>query len=248
MGVAGGVLVGAAATAAVWAAGVGGGVGPRGQPEAKPLKIFPETKTVTFEARIALYAHDPETPLVFLELVACTPDTREHESLVVTGVPPSSIHAGVLAIGADPGGPASVIETGRGVERVPATGDRIAVEFDVGGQRYTPGDWIGLERPGDLGADPLADGLSFVFAGSLFVERGGVRVYAADAAGTLIGLTTFGSETVAAERVVSPESRIDAPVYVVRRGSFPAFGTPVTVRLRLVGDDDGAGGRPPEDQ
>ena len=196
---------------------------------------------MAFEARIALDAHDPETPLVFLELVACTPDTREHESLVVTDVPPSSIHAGLLAIGAEPGQPAAVFETDRGVERRAASGDRIAVSFRVGGDRYTAEDWVGVERPGEIEPDPLPGELSFVFAGSVFVERGGRRVYAADPAGTLIGLTTFGSETVAAERVVSPESRIDTPMFVVRRGAFPVFGTPVTVRLRLVEGDGGAG-------
>jgi len=248
-GVAWGVLVGAAATGAVGAAWIGGGVGPEEQPDPKPLKIFPETKTVTFEARIALDAHDPETPLVFLELVACTPDTREHESLVVTEVPPSSIHAGLLAIGAEPGSPGAVRVTADGVERRPATGARIEVSFEVGGDRFTPEDWIGLEQAESVEPAPLTDDLSFVFSGSAFVERAGRRVYAADPAGTLIGLTTFGSETVAAERAVSPESRIDTPLFVVRRERYPEFGTPVTVRLELVeGEGAGAGGGPETDQ
>lgn len=230
--VAGGV---AAVAAACWAAG-----GPERVGERAPLTINPEAGTVTFEARVALDAHDPETPLVFLELVACTPDTREHESLVVTGVPPSSIHAGLLAIGAEAGSPGVVRVTDDGVERVPPTGDEIEVTFEVGGERWTPADWIGVERPGEIEPDPLPGELVFRFAGSMFVERGGGRVYAADAAGTLIGLTTFGSETVAAGRVVSPRSRVDTPMFVVRRTDFPVFGTPVRVRLSLA--EDGGGG------
>ena len=56
--------------------------------------------------------------------------------------------------------------------------------------------------------------------------------YAADFAGTVVGLSTFGDEVVAVEEVRSPEAGIDPPVWRIRTGVLPEIDTPVTVVLK----------------
>lgn len=199
------------------------------------LRIDVDERVVEFDGRVALDAHDPETPLVFLELLVCAPDTREHEAVVVTDVKASVIHAALLAVGIEHGEPGRVVVSADGVERVVPTGDPVRVEFVVGEETFAPRDWVGLE-----GGEAFDEALSFVFAGSRMVERRGRSVYDAEGTGVIVGLTTFGSEVVALEEVVSPESTVDAPSFVVRTEMFPAFGQAVTVRLSVV-DEDGDG-------
>ena len=81
--------------------------------------------------------------------------------------------------------------------------------------------------------------LQWVFAGSSFHPNppamGPGEYYAADYAGTIVGLTTFGDEVVAAVEVRSPESGIDAPVWTIRKGVLPPPGSRVTLVLRRPG-------------
>jgi hypothetical protein len=58
-----------------------------------------------------------------------------------------------------------------------------------------------------------------------------VNVYAADELGTLIGLCTFGSETVGITRIYSPDSGVDAPNFVAKNEAIPGADTPVRVRI-----------------
>ena len=41
----------------------------------------------------------------WLEQIACSPGTREHEALVVVEIPPSDVHAALLSAGFEPGSP-----------------------------------------------------------------------------------------------------------------------------------------------
>lgn len=185
-----------------------------------------------FDAEVAIDAHDPRTPDVYLELIACTPDTREHESLVVTRVPPSLIHAALLAIGAEPGAPGSVwLGEDGSVQRREATGDAVRVEFIVGeGGPQDPASWVVRSEGGEGLAGSAAWG-GLVFAGSRIVQRGGRTWYDADGTGTVIGLTTFGSEVIAPVRAISHEAAIDEPAWIARREAVPARGAAVRVRV-----------------
>ena len=62
--------------------------------------------------------------------------------------------------------------------------------------------------------------------------RQGRERYEAQGAGTLIGLTTFGTETIAWREVISPEASIQEPEWIADKAVVPAMGTPVTVRIR----------------
>jgi len=63
------------------------------------------TKVVEFDGIVPINCHDPRTPDVYLEVMVCTPDTKEHESLVMTKARASDVHAALLAIGLEPGSP-----------------------------------------------------------------------------------------------------------------------------------------------
>jgi hypothetical protein len=201
---------------------------------------------VEFEGVVPTDPHDPRTPRVYLELIVTGPDSREHESLVMTRVKPSLIHAALLALGAEPGAPAVVRPGDDGTaERVEATGTPVRVELVVGAGAgevvWDPAGWV--VRAGDEGkaedddavrtlADEAAWG-GFVFAGSRVVtrdERVG-PVYDADGTGVVIGLASFGSAVVDARWAVSPDSVVDAPAWVMWAARVPKAGTPVRVRV-----------------
>ncbi|MGD9689197.1 MAG: YdjY domain-containing protein [Phycisphaerales bacterium] len=212
------------------------------------VRLDKAARTVEFDAIVPMDCHDPITPIVYLELVCCTPDTREHESLLMTRARPSHIHAALLAAGFESGKPGLVDFRGSKVEGRPPEGAELRIELRTLGsageeQVETPADWITpVNGTGPLRALPEGPGVwgargGWVFAGSRFVSRRDpesgamVEVYDADGAGQVIGLTTFGSETIAWRQIMSPDTGISAPVWIARRERVPRFGTPVIVRL-----------------
>jgi len=210
---------------------------PDGAFEAFPhVRVDREARTVEFDGRVPILVDDPEAPKLYLELIACTPNTKEHESLVVTPARPSHIHAALLMIGLEPGAPARWVQEDRRLRAIPPSGDPLTVEFLVpdgsgGERRFTPSQWVinaDTRAPWPLG--------SFVFSGSLMLERGGTEHYEADNAGTLLGLTSFGTETIAWPNPISPESDIDEPEWIANPRTVPGVDTPVTVVLRAVGE------------
>jgi hypothetical protein len=77
---------------------------------------------------------------------------------------------------------------------------------------------------------------TYVFGGSkvgpMRNEQGDkVEVYFADMTGALIGLCTFGSETVGITRIYSPDSGLDAPNFTANNAAIPPVDTPVRVRI-----------------
>lgn len=209
---------------------------------AEPKETFPgvwvdvEAKTVEFLGRVPIVLTDEEAPDVYLEVIVCIPDTKEHETLLVTEAKPSNVHAGLLLIGLEPGEPGSWTFEGEGLDGTwiahDPTGDRVKVEFiytdAAGAERIvSPSSWVRHMET----HEPLPE-LEYVFAGSRMIDRGfGGAMYDADGTGLLIGLATFGSETIAWPRTFSPDSGIDEPVWVANPNTTPPFDTPVRVRL-----------------
>jgi hypothetical protein len=198
------------------------------------VRVDKESRAVEFDGFVPIDAHSDETPHVYLELFVCSPDTREHESLVVTSVRPSHIHAALLLVGLQPGKPGSWTVNGDEPVYIAPEGDRVTVEFawkdKDGVARVDPAaSWVRHVETGE--AFPTD---AFVFAGSRFVTRAGAEVYDADGAGTIIGLATFGSELIAWPRVISHESAVETPVWIADRAHAPPSGTAVTVRIRPV--------------
>jgi hypothetical protein len=200
-------------------------------------------KLVEFDGIVPLDCHNPQTPDVFLEVTVCTRDTKEHESLVMTRATASNVHAALLAIGLQPGAPGRWNYENRTFTPVPPRGSPVRVTlayFGADGKEIeAPAtDWIinaATKAPfqsgsGAPGRSEESDG--FVFAGSRMAKHEGFEVYDADGVGTVVGLCTFGAETVAWSRVISPDSDVSEPEWIADPAKVPAFGTPVVVRIR----------------
>ncbi len=186
---------------------------------------------VEFDGSVAIDCHHPETPDVYLEMLVTAPDSREHESLVVASIKPSLLHAALLAAGFEPGKPLSRDKAGK---TVPASGDRlrVLVAVIVDNEDDAPASFVPIESWAiHLDTEQqLAEASSWtglVFAGSIFVRN----QYAADRAGTLISLTSFGDEVIAPTWTVSSKADIDEPVWIANRKLVPKQGTPVRIRI-----------------
>jgi len=210
------------------------------------VEVFPHVRidraagVVEFDAYVPMVIDDPEQA-VFLETIVCTRNSKEHETLVATDARPSNIHASLLLLGVEPGEPGSwkLGEDGAVVHVAPR-GPAVSIEFvwtDAQGveRRDDPVSWIVSDATGERLPDR-----DWVFAGSRVVEwtppgkDEPVEVYDADYSGTLVGLATFGTETLAWPAVLSHDSTVEEPVWIVDAGKAPAVDTAVVVRLRVA--------------
>lgn len=209
-------------------------------------EVFPHVRVdlgaraVEFDGEVPISLADTKAPRVYLELIACIRDTKEHESLVMTQARPSHVHAALLSIGLEPGRPARwTQQDGKVITHAPS-GAPVKVEFltkDATGAMVvsTPSQWIANARTGEAwpGGGEIGKG-HWVFAGSITEARDGRDDYYADEAGTLIGLTSFGTEVIAWSGVLSPDSTVDEPEWIADAKHVPAMGTKVTVRISAV--------------
>lgn len=216
-------------------------------PAASLREVFPGVRAdvahhiVEFDGIVPIDAHNPKSPRVYLEVIACTFDSKEHESLVATHAKASHVHAALLMIGLEPGSPGSwkVDKQSRVITMPPSGAEvRVSLIFNPAANNATEIDPASLvinartrERASSI------EHAGFVFAGSRIVEWQGKSFYDADGVGTLIGLATFGSETVAWRDVFSPEASLAEPVWIADPERLPPAGTPVTVRLRPTRTD-----------
>ncbi len=209
---------------------------PDPEPVAPMLReVFPHVrfdaakKLVEFDGEVPIDCHNPKSPRVYLEVTVCTRDSKEHESLVVTDAKPSHVHAALLLAGLEPGTPGRwAIENGQ-TKKTPASGAAVQVTIawrDTSGNERTARatEWAVSTSGARLNG-------TFVFAGSRIVPWQGREYYDADGAGTLIGLTTFGSETIACSELFSPESAVQEPEWIADAQRVPPMGTRVVVRL-----------------
>jgi len=150
---------------------------------------------------------------------------------------PSQVHAALLLIGLEPGRPGSFKWENESLVPIAPTGDTVTVSIvhrneDGVDVETDAAAWIRHAETGNTLGTGLDQPPGWVFAGSAFVKKAGREMYDADGAGTLIGLATFGSETVAFTQMISPEASLEEPVWVAASGAIPKFDTPVIVRLR----------------
>ena len=192
------------------------------------ITVRPDVPVVEIEAWSCLEAG-------WLEQIACSPRTREHETLVVIKAKPSDVHAALLLAGIQHGTPGNWSFEDEAVSFTPPTGDRLEVLV-----RYER-DGRTVEEPirtwmVDAEGRPSFPDTAWVFAGSWFAENpdwmGPGEHYVADQTGSIIGLVTFGDEVVAFEEVFSDQQSIQPLAWQVRIDHVPPVGTPVTVILR----------------
>lgn len=198
------------------------------------IRIDVGAKAVELDATVPIRLDDPRAPRVYLEQLVCIPDTKEHEVALVTEARPSHVHAALLAIGLEPGKPATWRQEGVKMIPVAPEGDAVRITLlytSAAGDKVKaePRTWIKNASTGEHW--PEGD---WVFAGSITKERQGRDIYEADAGGTLIGLTSFGTEVVAWPQTISPDSQIEEPEWIADPATVPPMGTKVTVRLEAV--------------
>lgn len=203
-------------------------------------EIFPhvrfdkDARIVEIDGEVPIDCHNPKTPRVYLEVTVCTRNSKEHETLVVTDAKPSHVHAALLLAGCIPDTPGSWRMNGNDLVRIQPEGGRLGVMI-----AYTGADGLEVSAPAQdwvvnaRGNARLSDEgpIAWIFAGSRMVQYEGREYYDADGTGTLVGLTTFGSETVALARVLSPDSQVDEPEWIADRAKVPAYLTKVVVRI-----------------
>lgn len=216
---------------------------PTPDPEARPGSLkeaFPgvfvdlTARVVEFDGIVPINAHDPAAPMVYLEVFACLPDTKEHEALVLTTVKPSHVHAALLLIGLNPGKPGGWDLIDDKLVPIQPTGDAVTIRVaytDAAGARvsFAPEDLIVDATTG--ASFSRQTGGHWLFAGSRLVKRQGGEWYDADRAGMLIGLTTFGGETIAWSQTISPDSELQAPEWIASPRLTPPAGAPVRVSV-----------------
>lgn len=218
-------------------------------------------KTVEIDGLVPVNAHTKADLKVFLETTVCGYDSKEHESLVVTKAKPSQVHAALLMLGLKPGKPGAWKLEEKKWVGVPPTGDEVEVRFVIteadGTQREEdPAEWIVNIKDGKS-LKAIATDAKWVFAGSKLAEKKpsprapgegalpqsgpaggapdakpGPEYYVADTEGTLIGLTSFGTETIGLTAMYNPDNDKEAPEWIASRERTPEVGAKVVVRVR----------------
>ncbi len=178
------------------------------------VRINWDKQAVEVESRVVLR----EGPL---ELLACSPQTREHESILAVLARPLHVFQAMGLIGLEAGSPARYDEK---LDRwFPASGEpldlRIQWREDGRDHEVAPANWM-VERK--TGKPP--EGLRWVFAGSMVREEGG---FGADPDGTVVCVVDFDSALIA---LSTPHSADDAELWLTANPKeVPPTGTRCTL-------------------
>jgi hypothetical protein len=218
-------------------------------PARKPVKL--PGMVIDFEKRCVDLVATVCLGEGFLELVACTKGSKEHESIVAVAARPMHVHTALLALGADEGNPAIRKQVGKEKKRwldLPPRGDLIEVylvlkEPDGKMTERPVSDFIerSNDRSGEIDVEHHGEKEkatkdpkfphAFLFAGSHLRDRGkGPRQYLADLSGHVISIATFGDELLCLPSIQSRENGL--LMWRVNPKHLPKVGTKVTLRLR----------------
>ena len=202
------------------------------------IKINLEERSVDVNSTVCLQEGS-------LEFVACTKDTKEHESIISVRAKPSHIHTALLLLGAEAGHPAIRKVVGEGDEErwvdLPPKGSLISVSFVIKnkeGQQIERPLTDFIERSGDEEeqtkeekAKAKAHLKNFLFAGSHLHGNGeGPKTYLADKSGSVISLSTFGDELLCLPEVYGNENH--SLQWQVDSTHLPKMDTKIILRLR----------------
>lgn len=161
-----------------------------------------------------------------LELVACTPGTKEHESVLVVRARPLHIHQAMGLIGLEPGKPMRFDE--KADTWRPPSGQRldVLVRFDDGG---TPREIRAEEWLLDVKTDKPPAAIPWVFAGSMTNDSG---EFAADQEGTLITVVDFPTALIAPEVLHTSD---DFQLWLrANTDAIPPLKSPCTIVIRAA--------------
>lgn len=187
------------------------------KPFAPGVRIDWESGVVEIDARVVLRDG-------LLELLACSPNTREHESILRIEARPLHVFQALGLLGLEPGHPARWDpDTQRGV---PASGPPLEVRIrypagEAGTREVAAHEWL-LDAPSGEPIGPL----SWVFSGSLFDQEGRL---AADSEGTVLCLVDFDTALIALSESHSASN--EALWLRPHTAMIPELGTPCALLL-----------------
>lgn len=206
------------------------------------MKILIKKGYVDVDARVCLTEG-------LLELIACTKDSKEHESMIAIEAKAAHVHAALLLVGAVPGNPAmrKEVETENGPRWVdiPPRGQDIDVFLVINNKEGKPEEFPiskflikGLDESGDgvpvehdKDEDRKFPTNTFLFVGSHVYKDGeSDPIYLADESGNVISLSTFGDELLALPGV--HEHANDALAWAVDSTHLPPLNSKVILRLK----------------
>jgi len=184
-----------------------------------------QKRYIDLEATVILREGD------WLELLACSPGTREHESILTVAARPSHIHLALITLGLEPGAPfRNELVDGRFVPVQPH-GPKVAVsivQHQDGQEREVPAnEWIY-----DRATQQPLKGRYWMFTGSELFEHEGRTIFMADANGTVLSLVHFGDDLLARDTELTSDT--DGQILTARTEAIPEVGTQVRIRLRPV--------------
>lgn len=181
-----------------------------------------------------------------LELIACTKDTKEHESILMIEAKPSHVHTALLLLGAKPGSPAMQRMTESDPPRfisTPPHGGLVGVYLlfkDAAGveKEHPISDFLlPADDDGGTGGGPQTEKKrgfpthEFLFAGSILAGDGkGPRRYLCDESGNVISLSTFGDEVLCLPGF--HEQANGALIWQVNGEKLPELDSRIILRLR----------------
>ncbi len=206
------------------------------------LKIMVKKGYVDVDAKVCLTEG-------LLELVACTKDSKEHESMIMVEPKAAHIHAALLLIGAVPGNPAmrKEVQTEDGPRWVDLEprGQEIGVYLVFNNKDGQPEEHP-ISKFLIKGLDENLDGVptepvkkedrafpthTFLFTGSHVYKDGeNDPIYLADEGGNVISLSTFGDELLALPGVHAHAN--EALAWAVDPTPLPPLDTKVNLRLK----------------
>ncbi len=183
------------------------------------VRIDWQARAVEVEARVALRAGP-------LELLACTPNTREHESVLVVLARPMHIYQALGLIGVEPGHP--IRYNAKTETTDPPTGQRLtlSVRFREGAKVHV---YPARELMRLVGREDPPPTLRWVFAGSRTFPSGR---YGADADGTVACVVDFDTAVIALDTRHSADNQqlwLEA-----NTPRIPPVGTPATLIIRAL--------------
>lgn len=181
-----------------------------------------------------------------LELIACTKDTKEHESIIEIQAKPSHVHTALLLLGARNGSPAMQQAIDKEMTRfrhIMPSGSPVDVHLvwkeESGQMKERPINEFILKSkgeviPGEQQEDTKPEMFpthTFLFAGSMLVpQENGPKVYVCDQSGNVISISTFGDELLCLPGI--HEAANEALAWQANGDALPAVDTKVILRLR----------------
>ncbi|MCH8147672.1 MAG: hypothetical protein IH987_06705 [Planctomycetes bacterium] len=158
-----------------------------------------------------------------LELLACSPDTREHESILVVLARPRDIYHAMGLIGLEPGSPVRFDSQKQHV--LPPTGEslQLRIRYEEDGKERTVPASTWLRSPS---LEKRIANVPWVFAGSHSTSDGR---FAGDAEGTIVTLVDFESALIAVGALHTADN--DALWLEAVTDAIPPVGTPCRLMI-----------------